>query len=168
MTIAEKFGVDPQWAVERRIDYLTNQCADYKTRLDMAALEWDSDISHNTPLMERMFKWYMADVPALRKKLKRYTRELIMRLRGIEYNNGITEDMIQQARETAIEEIYPDIPRWITCLHPAHKDNNPSMYIKGYAYCFSCQAKMDCIDFVMVKEGVKFVEAVKFITGVDE
>ena len=167
MTIAEKFGVDPAWAVERRIDYLTNQCADYKTRLDMAALEWDSDVAHNTPLMERMFKWYMADVPALRKKLKRYTTELIMRLRGQEYGD-ISLELVELARGAEIAD-FCEVDRQYKTICPWHEDKRPSCYVRnGWAYCFSCGKSGDILDFVMAKYGLKFPEAIKFITGVGE
>ena len=164
--ICDVFGVSREWANDRRIDYLIDKCADIKSRIDMARFEFKRDTRDNVSVMDRMFKWYMADVPTLEKQLKRHSDELLFRLKGGVFHNGIDKETIEKAREVSIEEVYPELNgKFIRCLNPDHEDNNPSMYIKVFAYCFSCGARYNVIDFVMLKEELSFNNAVARIMG---
>ena len=56
----------------------------------------------------------------------------------------------------------PNEKDWCMVLCPFHDDHNPSMGIKNNRYhCFACGEKGDVIEFVMKRECLNFVEAVK-------
>ncbi len=167
MNLYETFGVTPEWARQRRIDYLIERCAEYKTRIDMARVQWEADIKAGTPLLERLTYWYLADVPNLEKKLCGYWKRLRRTLCG-EDEGGLGDEMIQQAREANINTFIDVNKRgFARCVNPEHEDRHPSMHVRnGFAYCFSCGWKGDVIDVVMTKYGITFSEAVKMI--VDE
>ena len=165
MTIAEKFGVDPQWAVERRIDYLTERVAEYKTRIDLARMAWKRNIKEGVNLHDRLTEWHLADVPKLEKKLKRYGKELVMRLRGEEWGNLSIEE-IELARQADIRDFADSKNGMINCINPAHQDDKPSMSIsRGFANCFACGWHGNVIDFVMTKYNIDFVKAVRMLNG---
>lgn len=164
--LCDVFGVTKEWANGRRIEYLTDKCAELKTEIDFARIEFKQDIANGVSVMDRLFKWYMADIPLLEKQLKRYGDELLFRLKGGDFDNDLDKATIDKAREIPIEDVYPELKgKFIKCLNPDHGDNRPSMYIKGFAYCFSCGKRYNVIDFVMLKEELSFNNAVARIMG---
>ena len=163
MNYIETFNVNPVWARQRRIDYLTEWVAEYKTRLDLARMRWERNVKDGVSLMDRLTEWYLADVPAIEKKLKRYGKELIMRLRCEEWGD-VSPEMIEVAREADITA-FCEVDMQNKTLCPWHEDKNPSCYVKnGWAYCFSCGKSGDVISFVMAKYNLHFAGAVKMIT----
>ena len=51
---------------------------------------------------------------------------------------------------------------------PFHEDQTPSFYVvpgKGFYHCFGCGEDGDVFSFVMKRQGMDFVEAVKFVGG---
>ena len=162
MNIAETMGVSPDWARNRRIDYLIERCAEYRTELDLARMRWAKNVKDGVSLTERLTEWYLADVPKLEKKLKRYGKELIMRIRGEEWGD-VSPEMIEIARQADITD-FCDVDRQNKTTCPWHEDKNPSCYIKnGWAYCFSCGKSGDVIAFTMAKYHLNFAGAVKMI-----
>lgn len=147
-----------------RINYLIEQCVEYKVRIDIAKFQWEKDLK-TASVMERLVNWYLADVSAMQKKLLRYWKELEALLRCEEWNDNVTSEMIERARQADIRDfVETNKRRFARCVNPEHEDRNPSMYIKnGFAYCFSCGWSGDVIDIVMNKYDIKFLEAVKMI-----
>lgn len=85
---------------------------------------------------------------------------------------GITEDMIDRAREYPIEQlittrIFGSSGKWAGCTHcplPTHAgERTPSFYFdKNNRWkCFGCQERGSVIDLYMKLNGVKFIQAVK-------
>jgi|LSQX01.3.fsa_nt_gb hypothetical protein len=164
--VAEMTAEDPEFVRTARINYLIERWAEYKTKIDVARLRWDLDVKTNVSITDRQFRWHLADTPALQKKMMRYGRELLMLLKGKDFNNGVTEEVIELARNANIEDfVEADKRGFIHCINPEHEDRHPSMCIKnGFAYCFSCGFQCrDVIDFIMKREKLSFPEAVQFI-----
>ena len=74
---------------------------------------------------------------------------------------------IQIARARSLESVLaePPIKGFIHC--PVHKervghpDERPSMWVKGgFGYCFSCNASLDAIGYLMKVRGLTFQQAV--------
>lgn len=74
---------------------------------------------------------------------------------------GITDDMIEQARNYPFEELHLFKRNMAIC--PFHNDRNPSMSLKNNRVrCWACMDKsMDTIEFVMKKDGLSFRDAVR-------
>jgi len=75
--------------------------------------------------------------------------------------DDITDDDIRRAKEYPFEMLIEiEGNRMARC--PFHEDHDPSFSIKNnYGYCFGCQWKGDTISFLMQKEGLSFIEAVR-------
>lgn len=79
------------------------------------------------------------------------------------YLEGITDDMIQQAREFPIDQLIEVKNNWAIC--PFHNDKNPSAYCKNnYLYCFSCKEQADTIKLYQHLYNCDFKTAVKNLT----
>jgi len=77
--------------------------------------------------------------------------------------NGITNEMIEIAKNYDWNKLIEVGKNGMT-LCPFHSDKRPSMYIKNnYAFCFAENKSWDTIAFVMEREGLSFVEAVKVL-----
>jgi len=78
----------------------------------------------------------------------------------------ITDADIERAKEYPIEELYEGrlFGKKRKCgLCPFHDESTPSFYIfpDNKFKCFGCQAHGSAIDFVMMRDGVNFITAVK-------
>jgi len=77
--------------------------------------------------------------------------------------NGITNGMIEIAKNYDWNKLIEVGKNGMT-LCPFHSDKRPSMYIKNnYAFCFAENKSWDTIAFVMERDGLSFVEAVKIL-----
>ncbi len=82
--------------------------------------------------------------------------------------DSITDEDILRAKEKPIEEMYEGklFGRKRKCgLCPFHNEKSPSFYIfpNNRFKCFGCQVYGSSIDFVMLRDGVDFITAVKTI-----
>jgi hypothetical protein len=85
---------------------------------------------------------------------------------------GVTEEEIEIAKNVDWEIVVPDSVmsssgrRLTTCLW--HQDSNPSLLLypdsKG-CYCFSCNTASDTIGYLMEKDKLNFIEAVKLLNN---
>ena len=155
---------EPEFCRNARLDFLLSKATELKTRLDLAKIYWKRDKKNRVPVMDRMVRWYLAATEKTEKKLRQLWVEIKMRALGLEYGNGISQEQIELADSIPIEEIYPELPKMISCINPAHNDKNPSMSIaRGFANCFSCGASYSTVGFVKEKEKLNFKQAVNFI-----
>lgn len=107
---------------------------------------------------------------------KRAIRRIVQRqqhlMKPAAKQGGVTEAEIEQAREYPLEDlidkrIFKAGGKWRANCHcplVGHEgEKTPSFYIdKNNRYkCFGCHGSGDSIDFVMQRDGVKFIQAVK-------
>lgn len=108
----------------------------------------------------------------IRRSLKRIVARQQHIMTPYRKEGGVTEAQIEQAREYPIEDLidkraFKATGKWRSNAHcplVGHEgEKTPSFYIdKNNRYkCFGCQGKGDAIDFVMQRDGVTFVQAVK-------
>lgn len=102
-------------------------------------------------------------------KLSHQIRWLRLGLAKINVNSNIlTDDQIQQARDFPVEDLIDTkrIRRMWCC--PFHEEDSPSFHIyrENSWHCFGCSAHgKNAIDFVMKKNKLGFIEAVRFLIG---
>jgi len=107
-----------------------------------------------------------------RRVIKRIVQRQQHMLTPAKKQGGVTEREIEQAREYPIEDmistrVFKASGKWIGNAHcplTGHEgEKTPSFYIdKHNRYkCFGCHGKGDAIDFVMQRDGVDFIRAVK-------
>lgn len=76
----------------------------------------------------------------------------------------ITDADIQRAKDVPMQELYGGKLRANSGLCPFHDEKTPSFHInkkKNKWKCFGCDTYGDSIDFVMKRDNLTFIEAVK-------
>ena len=101
-------------------------------------------------------------------------KRLLAVARGWESKGRITEEKIQQALHTPIENIANQhlklykSGRALVGLCPFHSEKHPSFYIypeTNSCWCYGCNQGGDVINFVRLLHGYSFKEAVKYLIG---
>jgi hypothetical protein len=93
-------------------------------------------------------------------------RQRFGEMRAIKSGNDNT---LNRRAETEIARKVPpsalmDVNNKGMAICPAHDDTRPSLLTtNGYLFCFACQWKGSVIDYVMLKNGLQFREAVKYL-----
>lgn len=151
---AEEFEVSEEWAKERRISYLNSRIAYYK--------------NHQTGIMRhiRSSDFYIREfifssLADSQKEIVSHEKEkyFINNARLLS-KSGITEDMIQRAKEYPIEQLLEVKKGKSLCIN--HAERNPSMNCKNnFAYCHACGYTGDVIDIKMKLDNLSFVEAIR-------
>ena len=107
----------------------------------------------------------VADIMRLEKEIRWFRLGLMV---DDVRQSGLTEDQIQQARDFPVEDLIDTkrVNRMWCC--PFHEEKSPSFHIykENSWHCFGCQAHgNNAIDFVIKKNNLGFMEAVKFLIG---
>jgi len=115
--------------------------------------------------------WLHVNYLAIKEKTD-YMMRVIKRIDGRKVRHSkesITDEDISRVKEKPIEELYDGQlfgRKRKNGLCPFHNENTPSFYIftkDNRFHCFGCDAHGDSIDFVMKRDGVDFVTAVKML-----
>lgn len=85
-------------------------------------------------------------------------------------SNGISQEDIERARQYPVRDLYTgktrQFGRRLVGKCPFHPDDKPSFVIyednRGF-HCFGCGANGNSITFVMKKNNLNFIEAVKYL-----
>ena len=151
---AEMMGVDIEWAHERRKVFLENRISCVKNQRQ----ELISFLAGSSPLDRGVIKKYINHS----KKIVEICEKRIRLLTPVKNKNGITDEMIQRAKQFSISVLLTTPIRGNVTNCVAHEDKNPSMNIKNnWAYCYSCGFRGDSISVYMRLNGVDFKTAVK-------
>ncbi len=151
---AEMMGVDLEWAYECRKVFLENSISCVKNQRQ----ELISFLAGSIPLDRGVIKKYINSS----KKIIKDCEKRIRLLTSAKSRNGITDEMIQQAKQYPMSELLTTPIRGNITNCIAHEDTNPSMNIKNnWAFCYTCKFKGDSISVYMHLNGVDFKTAVK-------
>jgi hypothetical protein len=109
---------------------------------------------------------------AIKEKTKHYL-QTIKRIDGRQKHftqKGITDEDIIRAKEVPLTELYEGQlfgAKRKYGLCPFHDERSPSFYIfpSNKFKCFGCQVYGTSIDFIMLRDGVDFIKAVKTLRG---
>lgn len=151
---AKEFGVDVQWAVSRRKEYLNPRIAELKTEQNQALQAFSGNNELNRFLLLDSIKF-------LDKEIKKCESELSFKNSG--NGNRITQNDIERARQHPLENLLQNIRNGKThCVSGSHTDKRPSMDTRNnFAYCYSCGFHGDAITVYQKLHSVDFVTAVK-------
>jgi hypothetical protein len=154
---AEEFGLPLRWALQRRKEYLTG----VMDRNEKVILEQFKKLAGADELYHRLL---LNRITEARRKVGRAQFDLKRLRPQVRSNSGLTDDMIERAREYPIDSLLPGPVKHNKALCPFHDDKNPSMQVSGnYAWCFACNRGWNPIDFVMELRGCDFKEAVTYL-----
>lgn len=155
---AKDFGIDPQWAISRRKEYLDKKIAELKNG-QQSALQL---FSGNNELSRFLL---LDALKLLNEEIKRH--EIELNFKNTKKGNRITRTDIEKARAYPIESLLQNIKGGKThCIGGTHKDKHPSMDVRNnFAHCYSCGWHGDAIAVYMKINGVDFITAVKTLNA---
>lgn len=140
---------NPDLARTCRIEYLNNR----KWEIYKEVARWLTDLAKYNLLQ-------YADISKEQTELSKINKE-IYRYEHPKYMEGITDEMIQTAREYPITDLIEVNQRGFAVC-PFHDDHNPSAFCKNnYLYCFACNTQADTIKLYMHLNNCDFKTAVK-------
>ncbi|ODS33186.1 MAG: DNA primase [Candidatus Scalindua rubra] len=158
---AESMCVELDWAIERRRTYLDNQIGHCKgKKKELFTYLANSNELEGELIIKGLNDWD--------KIIENYEIEKsLLKPNKNKNSNGITDEMIEKAKQYPIENLLPNPARRNMTNCVAHSpDKNPSMSIKNnYAYCFSCGFKGSVIDVAMKLNGTDFKSTVRELGG---
>ncbi|MCF6154873.1 MAG: hypothetical protein E3K36_06390 [Candidatus Brocadia sp.] len=179
---AKDFGVDVEWAVSRRKEYLDREITrkelgvnteratpKSKEYLERKIAELKNDQQAALQLLSgknELSRFILMDtIKILNKEIKKYEMELSFKNTG--KNSRITQGDIGRAKAYPIENLLQNIRNGIThCISGTHEDRHPSMDIRNnFAHCYSCGWYGDTIAVYMQINDVDFITAVKTLIG---
>ncbi|MCR4321303.1 MAG: CHC2 zinc finger domain-containing protein [Candidatus Brocadiaceae bacterium] len=151
---AKDFGVDVQWAVARRKEYLNQKIGELKNEQSQVLQAFSGNNELNRFLL-------LDSMRILDKEIKKYESDL--NFKNSRNDNRITQNDIERAKQFSLENLLQNIRNGKAhCVSGNHMDKHPSMSIKNnFAYCYSCGWHGDVIDVYMKINSVGFVTAVK-------
>ena len=143
-----------EWADSRRIEYLYQEKNKLEKKLDDIG-----DCIVKNPFFENIL---LEKANEIDRKISKTKGELKFKFKKTD-NDGITDDMIEQAKQYPIKDLLGE-PKMNKYLCLWHDDKNPSMHYyesTNTVYCFSCNKSGDSIDVYMELNHCEFPEAVK-------
>lgn len=157
---ALKDGIKKEWADERRLEYLKDKSNAVMFELQSLYDEYAQSRDNDEPYVERaILKTRINDVEKVLQKI----RAEVKARQGID-KGKITDEQIQAARERNFTDFIELDRGKASC--PFHNERTPSFSVKdNRGYCFGCNWHGDVIDFIQQKNGMTFVNAVKYLTG---
>lgn len=148
---------DPEWAKGRRKEYLCREITD--TVIDTWALMAKYEIFEQCEQTELMILYGEKIQENLSRLCKLQGKVIALRKPN---TNGITDEMIQNAKDYPFMDLYQF--KHGSCVCPFHADKDPSMKLyknTNTVHCFSCNKSWDTIAFIQELEGITFPEAVR-------
>ncbi len=151
---SEMMGVDIEWACKRRKAFLENSISCVKNQRQ----ELISFLAGSSPLDRGVIKKYINSS----KKIIGDCEKRIRLLKPAKSNNGITDEMIQRAKQYPMSGLLTTPIRGNVTNCIAHEDKHPSMRIKNnWAYCYACGFRGDSISVYMRLNNVDFKTAIR-------
>lgn len=151
---AKDFGVDVEWAISRRKEYLNQRIAELKND-QQTALQL---FSGNNELSRFLL---LDTIKLLSREIKKHEAEL--NFQNTRKGERITRADIERARAYPIENLLHNVRNGKTnCISGNHEDKHPSMDIRNnFVYCYSCGFQGDAILVYMKISSVNFITAVR-------
>ena len=157
---ARDMGVPERYAVMRRLAFLQPQIKYLEREIWGARRRMDRS---RDPLIKALSESFIRDQEKELRPLKREATALLNHVNGketVQVSGGITQEMIDQARQYPITSIIEFSKGRYRCC-PFHEDRNPSMALyENHVHCFVCNRTWDSISATIALDGVTFREAV--------
>ena len=149
------------WIKERKLEYLEPKLEELDKRIKFIYDYYKDATKRDVP---HWLKSSIVSAEGLRK-LEHERKGTSIKIHFIKHKDKIakgwvTPEQIAKAENYPFEELVGTKNSKIPC--PFHSDKLPSFYIKNnWGYCFGCNWSGNTIKFLMKKEEIGFVEAVK-------
>ena len=149
----------------------TNKCfsSGYKMKISREAVasmrirylaeRLEEDLSHYAETGDRFSLFWAIDI----FQEIAYIKKKITFVKSKKTTNGITDEMIQVARETDVRMVV-DFPKGRNAYAWCHDDKSPSLFYgnrTNRAVCPVCNESFSAIDVLIKRDGMSFVDAVR-------
>lgn len=163
---ADEFEIPLTWALEKRSEYLNDVIA----RNEKLLIESSKRLAGSGGIYRGLLNQRVTDDSMDIKNAEFELRRLDPTWKP--KKDGLTDEMIERAREYPIKMLLPNPVRHKMTLCCFHEDKYPSMYVNdvndgNYVHCFSCNKGWNPIDFTMSTRGYDFKEAVKYLNEIN-
>lgn len=124
--------------------------------------EWTVENIHqhaNFVAIEDKIKYYVQTIKRIDGRVRHFSKQ------------SITDEDISKAKEMPLTELYEGRlfgAKRKYGLCPFHEERSPSFYIfpTNTFHCFGCQAHGTTVDYIMLRDNVDFISAVKTLCGI--
>lgn len=142
-----------------RLSFLYDRLIALDSELFERKTRYRLSFERDRPYIERAVIAY--PISEIKKEMASIEREISFIVKGSQGKiSGTTPAMIEQAREYPLDSLIQVKRSMARC--PFHDDHRPSMGIKHNRFhCFACGARGDVIEFIMRKDNLSFLEAVR-------
>lgn len=153
------------WGLERRWEYLVTAEIAIELKLVDLRVAYELSRERGEAYSNRsLLAGCIESRKAALEKVMMERRSILDRLNGRNrQSNGVTDAMIERAREYPIEKLIEVNQHGMAhCFSGVHADKKPSMDCRnGFAYCYACGFKADVIGTYMQVHNVDFKAAVQ-------
>ena len=156
---ASSWGIDHKTAIKTRMRYLLRSIGEVKDEIrHWNEMIWNLEDQAAITLLNRRIE-----------RLDKKQRGFNIRIKNLEQDhqvsiNSITSAEIEAARAFPIMDLLADRIKNKKVLCPFHDDHNPSASIKNNKLrCWVCSKSWNPIDYLMEKDGLSFIEAVRYL-----
>ncbi len=159
-----KGEINSEWAKKIRLEFLDREIERLNSEIKTILRDYkEAHFSKNSGINQAIARVFL-ELKGFEEKerlLKRYYYAKNELNGNHKKGNGVTQEMIERAKSYPFSELL-EVNRNKFALCPFHEDSGPSLYTKGnYGFCFGCGFSGDIIKFLMNRDEIGFVEAVK-------
>lgn len=158
----------PEWVAERRMEYLNYQIIDRCKKI-FHWLQYYSnnpdDSWWNEAIAESVIAPLRAEIEKMEREIGHYQNPT-----PIDYNQRLTKSNVEEAKNTPISDVFNGQlvkrGRLMLGLCPFHADKTPSFVVyedQNSWWCYGCNKGGDVISYVMIDQGLNFIESVKYL-----
>ena len=147
--IAQEMGVDVQWALKQRLQYLLDKKQELQSKIDwFYEIILDGELNSVT---EALFGLCIESCERQMKKIDTKVRTLTVR----PSKGQITEDMIEYAREVPIERVieFKSCGRTFAFCHDSDGYSLAKSNSSNGAWCHRCQRFFNPVDTLIERDG---------------
>lgn len=126
---------------------------------------WDFEEDNAIAIEEKLY--WREEYPKVKLSVKEFHEECKNEFPVRNPENGITDEMIEQARNYPFEDLI-EINKKGFAICPYHEEDTPSFSIDkvgNYGHCFGCDKTVDAIQYIMDREKLQFMDAIKYLNS---
>ena len=152
---------------ELKLEYLESLQEKLNSRIKKIWEQYERTLRKNLPYW---FRKSLMNIQSLRR-LEKIRKKTQTEIYFLKHQNEIkrkrlTPEEIARAKDHPFGDLI-EVSAQGLALCPFHEEKNPSFFVRNnWGYCFGCHWSGDIIKFIMDKDKISFVEAVKRLNSI--
>ena len=150
------------WVKERRLEYLERRLKELDHQIEQNYRAFWESLKRDFPFWLRQAILEIKKTPELERERKQIEREIyLLKFQPEIKKRRVSQFEIERALNFPFDNLI-QVNRRKMAICPFHSERNPSFWIKNnWGYCFGCRWHGSTIKFLMERDKLTFVEAVK-------